>query len=339
MSQSGPDHVVVGIPGGGPRSPVPFPGKCCSNPSVEFVGQLGYGTAGDCVWPSYLFCTRCSADGFARCKATRESRCPPCARRYRSQVAAVVRQGLEQIGDGMGLFLTVTAPGDRVHGWDHFGVPCRCTPEGGVDLAEFNASFTVRLNRVIEAIKRGEVSARTRPRLVQRGAGKVLERLRQPVPVEYFSCREVQDGSRRRDGDGRHALHAHLVMFRSDGKPLQLNKKLLRDLLIEHGFGHAMKLDRIGGSQHGPKARSLERVARYVAKYVSKAVDCRDRVPWKDAGGVRRQRGGYRAWSASRGWGQTMAGVREEQRRFREDSPGGPGDGGDGERSGTCQAL
>lgn len=317
----------------GPTSDGAFPGRCCADPSVEFVGQLGYGSAGGCVSPSQLRCLRCGAIGFARCKATRESRCPSCARQYRGQVAMVVRDGLEQIGDGMGLFLTVTAPGDRIHGWDNYGVPCRCTPEGGVDLAQFNASFTVRLNRVIEAIKRGEASARTRPRLVRRGSGKVLERLRQVVPLEYVGCREVQDGSRRSDGVGRHALHAHLIMFRSDGKPLQLNKKLLRDLLIEHGFGHAMKLDRIGGIQHGRKARSVERVAWYVAKYVSKAVDCRERVPWRGADGVQRLGGCYRAWSASRGWGQTMAGVREEQRKFREDGPGVPGAGGDRERS------
>jgi hypothetical protein len=104
----------------------------------------------------------------------------------------------------------------------------------------------------------------------------------------------------------RGALHYHVIMWSSE--PLDLN--VLRQLAIRCGFGHEVDLSPVqpGSRKH----------ARYVAKYVTKACDLRDEIPWviddvdEETGEIRRLRtvGRYRTWSASRGWGLTMREVR-----------------------------
>jgi hypothetical protein len=129
------------------------------------------------------------------CGSAKASRCVPCARRYRRRVRALVQTRLEQVRPRTALLLTLTAPSDRgrhcqVHRkCDATGTTCEvcpCTPEGGVDLADWNASLTRRTNRLLSAIKRGEASPKVRG---QRAA----------VALEYFQAREVQR---------RGALHA-----------------------------------------------------------------------------------------------------------------------------------
>ena len=301
-----------------------FPGRCCVEPNVEFVGNLGYGQAGDCVRPVFLFCTRCGVEGFGRCRSTRMSRCRSCAGRHRRQVQRMVEQGIRAAPPG--LLLTITAPGDGIHCRRHRRcsaegptcVTCECTPLGGVDIGESNRTWTARRNRVLEGIRRGEASPKIRGR-------------RATVPVAYFDGREVQDGKRRVGGRGRMALHSHVALVRTDGKPLQLDHRMLRELLIRHGFGHSFKCDPLNPSH-----------SHYVSKYVSKSADVRADVPFGrsmarsvpcgrckgsdgrcvDCDGTgRREVGGtplratYRAWTASRNWASSMAQVREEYRK------------------------
>lgn len=290
-----------------------FPGRCCSDPNVEWVGNIGYGKAGSCRRPVYLFCTRCGVDRFVRCKANASSKCRSCAAIWRSYVQQVALQGLLAIGDGKALLLTVTGPGDAPHCIVHvrkgkrcpFGgqgaecAPCPCT-DGPLDVAAFNASYTTRLNRVLEGIKRGEASAMVRGR-------------RAKVPLGYFQGREVQDGKRRNDGAARLALHSHVILFRTDGKPLQLDKRLLKALLIRWGFGHSLRLDRIFHRPGSPKGQDWRRVAYYVAKYVSETADAKGDVPWPRGTMGEYLRPGFRSWSASRTWPQSMSGVIAEQ--------------------------
>jgi hypothetical protein len=161
------------------------------------------------------------------------------------------------------------------------------------------------MNRLLEAIRRGEASALVR--------GK-----RQRVPLEYFQAREAQD---------RGALHIHAPLVRSDDKALQLDKKLLRQLAMSHGFGHAMTFK--------PFSEGLTE-ARYCSKYVAKSADSRQHVPWvrKPCSCVpdgptrctpcqERLRGvspaKYRTWTDSRGFGKSMRQVKEELRvRFEQ---------------------
>ena len=118
--------------------------------------------------------------------------------------------------------------------------------------------------------------------------------------VEFFRAVEVQ---------GRGALHLH-VPIESD-RPLIVQE--LRKLAMRAGFGHEIDLQRIA-----PQSR--RQVARYVSKYVTKAIDDRQTVPWNidhvDTSNGELTRVGavasYRSWSRSANWSCTMATVRSE---------------------------
>jgi hypothetical protein len=81
---------------------------------------------------------------------------------------------------------------------------------------------------------------------------------------------------------------------------------------MDAGFGHSLDLV--------PVAPGSKREAYYVSKYVTKATDARDEVPWRGevvdvatgevTMGLVSAR--YRTWSMSREWGMTMADVRAE---------------------------
>ncbi len=280
-----------------------FPGRCCDAPRVQFVGFIGERPPNlNCEAPSYLYCASCKADGFMRCGSSRASRCAPCSLRYTRRVRALVQCRLEQVRPGTALELTVTAPSERgahcqVHRkCDARGPTCEvcpCSPEGGVDLAEWNGCLTKRMNRLLSAIRRGEASPRVRGR-------------RAPVDLEYFQAREVQR---------RGALHVHVVLIPAASKPVQLDRKVLKQLAMSHGFGHEVDVERVGTSKHGgSKARSPGRVAGYLSKYVTKAADLRTTVPWPYRRYGRRQ-AAFRTWTRSQDWGVTMRDVREAARQ------------------------
>lgn len=277
-----------------------FPGKCCDTPAARYCGPVGHSVVGiDCERPFWIGCLACGAAKKSCCGSSQSRVCVPCARRYRNRVRSVIHDGLEYVPPGLAMMLTVTAPSDRgSHCRRHArcdGIGrecdlCPCTPPGGIDLAEWNSTYTARFNRVLEAIRRGEASP---PRVG----------LRRRVKVEYFHGREVQK---------RGALHGHLVLLDIEQEGVHLDRGLLRQLLIHHGFGHEFELARIGTSKHqGSKSRTAGRVAGYVAKYVSKAADARETVPWPAM--PRRRQAPYRTWTRSRGWPSSMKEVRARQ--------------------------
>lgn len=283
-----------------------FPGRCCGDPLVEFVPGAGVAVKGKCERPNLMFCVRCGCSADVRCQSSRRSDCGYCASIYRRSVRQVCEDGINKVADGAALCLTVTGQGDRLHCRRHKHCevtgpecdPCPCTPVGGCDVGEQNATFTARLNRVLEAIRRGEASPKVKGR-------------RAPVPLEYFAGREPQLKT------GRGALHAHIPLVRSDGKVLQLDKRLLRDLLMRHGFGHSMYLDRLSTSKHPGSKRGYRRtrsLSFYVSKYVSDAADNRAAVPWRAPGPDPDKGKRWRTWTSSRGWGSSMKAVREARR-------------------------
>jgi hypothetical protein len=240
------------------------------------------------VW---VFCVICAYDAYWPCGTSRQSRCAPCARRYRRRVEMVCQSGM--LGR-VGFCLTLTAPGQNVHCFRHKRkhcdeegcTDCPCTPSGGTDLQSWNVGLTARTNRYLEAIRRGESSPLVKGR-------------RQAVPLEYFQARELQK---------RGALHCHIPLVRSDGKPLQLDKKQLRQLAMRHGFGHAMT--------YKPFTAGL---SYYCSKYVSKAADQRLYVPWLPECRNRRREATYRTWTRSRGYGKSMREIRSELcEKFRQ---------------------
>lgn len=283
---------------------------------MEYIGQLGDFKPGFCDHLAFLFCAHCAATGLVPCQATRPSRCQPCAKRYRRNVEKMAEQGLRESSPG--LFLTVTAPGDRQHCKRHSGcsgdgpgcVICACTPEGGVDIGEWNRTLTVRANRMIESIRRGEASPKVRGR-------------RAMVPLAYCQFREPQDGKRRRDGVGRYALHIHIPMVRDDGKPLQLDRVMVRALAIEHGFGHRMTLDPITA-----EAGVVSYSAKKLGAYCVKGAEDRQLVPWGRDENGRPAEATYRLWTRSGNWPSSLKRVNEELRQRWFDQ---------GEQTGTAE--
>jgi hypothetical protein len=240
----------------------------------------------------------------------------PCSIVYRQRVARVAGSGVRVGRDG--LFLTVTAPGRRAHDIRP-GQPCRCTPEGGVDLADWNVGAAGRWNRLVLELSR----------LV--GADLVTYdedgRVHRRTGLSYFRGAEVQR---------RGALHFHVLIRRRDGAALAVSKHELRRLAIKHGFGHEVDVQPVTPDH-----------AAYVAKYVSKSANDRREVPWagrayarpvnpahrvdRRSGLVVDRRTGevvgeavetivrvatFRTWAASRTWGDPMSAVVAAQRHW-----------------------
>jgi hypothetical protein len=103
----------------------------------------------------------------------------------------------------------------------------------------------------------------------------------------------------------RGALHDHAMIW----SPTALVLTDVRRRAIAAGFGHSVDL--------APCEPGSRKAAYYVAKYVTKATDSREEVPWAadlvevSTGEVTRGLvpGRYRTWSCSRGWGDRMADV------------------------------
>lgn len=148
---------------------------------------------------------------------------------------------------------------------------------------------------------------------------------------QYFKVTETQTKSRP-------ALHCHGA-FRFDG-PVGISKRVVRRLAIRHGFGHEVDVQVVREIDH-------KRVAYYFGKYVTKTATEALDVPCFDpeTGAAR----GFRRWTSSREWGDSMRSVVEAQRAWvfermaaegtgagpgrrppAAEHPDGPGDAGGG---------
>lgn len=204
---------------------------------------------------------------------------------YRRTVARLARSG---IGVPTGVvFLTLTAPGEE----DHYlpsGDRCRCSDNAG-PIGEWNAQAGQRWSWLMTYVRR-HIDAE----------------------AEYFKATEVQ---------ARGALHFHVIMRLSAAGLRRLRAMWrprdpdcpLRQLVVSRGFGHAIDLQVLDSS-----STKLARLTNYVSKYVSKAVDARHEVPWTPDPDQPRAscRARYRTWTASRGYGSTMAELRRAQVAF-----------------------
>ncbi len=184
----------------------------------------------------------------------------------------------ERSSTGFLYLLTVTAPGERAHRLPG-GQLCPCTPPGGVDLAEWNASHSGRWNHLRTNLRRDHEG------------------------LQFMRGVEVQT---------RGALHDHAMIW----SPTPLDLVAVRRRAMAAGFGHSVDL--------APCAPGSRKAAYYVSKYVTKATDARERVPWAAdvvdyaTGEVTRERvpGRYRTWSCSKGWGLRMTDVRATARAY-----------------------
>src|SRR5690606_8922148 len=106
----------------------------------------------------------------------------------------------------------------------------------------------------------------------------------------------------------RGAVHFH-ALVRTER---QLSERVVRELAITYGFGHAVDVQLLSG----PKG--AQRLAWYCAKYASKAADDRHDVDTLDlrTGEIVRGMPRLRVWTASRGWGLTMLALKASQARW-----------------------
>lgn len=217
------------------------------------------------------------------CASTRRSRCGPCSTRHRRRVGRVAISGLHP--GCVEWFLTLTAPGEDVHYLPN-GERCPCTPPGGVDLAEWNATLGRRWNDFCTYVRR----------------------LLDDQALQFFKGTEVQQ---------RGALHIHALIRPS--RPVKApTMKKLRAMAIHLGFGHAVDLQPVAREKHAwyvakyvskacddrahvPWARHGQVLDEETGELVAQLVRC-------DAT--------YRPWSSSRHWGVTMRQVKAEQQRW-----------------------
>jgi hypothetical protein len=221
-----------------------------------------------CTRPRIRECLRCGFRALARCRSTARRVCVPCSETYRRCIWQIALSGFLIVGRGQQLFLTLTAPGSEQHADTVHGGICPCTPEGGVALPVWNAQLPRRWNRFMQALRR-HVGTK----------------------LSYFRAIETQK---------RGALHEHVILARADGQPLILSAERVRQLAMQHGYGHSIRLDVVS---------SMGGASSYVSKYVSKACDDRPDVPWVDESTGELMRARYRPWSSSRDWGMRMRDV------------------------------
>lgn len=117
------------------------------------------------------------------------------------------------------------------------------------------------------------------------------------VRIDYFRAVETQR---------RGALHLHVLVRVS--VPVRIRESMLRAEAMRHGYGHSVDVAKVDG----------ERAAGYVAKYVTKAADERGLVPYVHRVTGEFGPGRWRAWVASRRWGESMATVRGAQRAWAQ---------------------
>lgn len=102
----------------------------------------------------------------------------------------------------------------------------------------------------------------------------------------------------------RGMLHRHVLLF-SDREMLH---EEVQALALAAGYGCVLDLEPV---------KSVEKAARYIAKYVTKSSGERFAVPWErvdpETGELVGKRATYRLWSSSRRWGITMREIRAVQ--------------------------
>lgn len=174
---------------------------------------------------------------------------------------------------GFYYFLTLTAPGNERHRKGRSGKWCMCTPEGGVDPADWNPTMGACWNRFLTAARD---HYRVRP--------------------AYFSANETQK---------RGALHRHPLLW----SPRKLSKPVLRQLAIAAGFGHEIELIEVAPGS-GAAARY---VSKYVTKSSTERPDVPWRRPMvaDDGTAYVQVEATYRTWSSSRSWGSTLKQLRQ----------------------------
>lgn len=293
-----------------------------------------------CVNPRILICnTVCCSEAAPTfvpvlCNSTDSDVCAPCEISYRKKLRTVAREVLKVAKKDTTALLTLTAPGKQRHCLTHRykdkdgkqrpsvkcnlskptcrECPCSTDETALTDknrIGEWNLTAVARWNKFITDVRRSI------PGLAN---------------LEYFKAVEPQS---------RGAIHLHIILLID--RPTVWRKEdqqLLITLALRHGFGHEVDLQWLGGGED-----EKIKVARYVAKYVSKTNSNGKKavifpvqvvmIPW---GGSHKAVPLYKApqvyqnmfkkyrnrsWTCSRGWGLNIARVRLVQKFYISEGP------------------
>ena len=288
---------------------------CSDGHDWEFCGSVNGSVREGCEFPSVLRCNRCLLSMRGRCGATRDHKCRPCAERHRLDISRVGRAGALDRPEGV-FFVTLTAPGKGLLPWD----PEQCKHAEGVPCS---GPLGCRVERIAAAVWNASAPRRWNDFVTD------LRRLVEGRDVQYFGAWETQ---------ARGLLHRHSLVAIA-GLSERTMSVFVRSLARRHGFGTRSDVQSITGDD----ARSIARTAGYIASYVTKGGE---RASLLDVatGEVREDGRGYRPWSASRRWGQTLGGVRRERVRWcagqtAVTSPGVPLPSVEGGDDGAAGAL
>ncbi len=279
----------------------------------------------DCHRPNLLRCVWCSSELVVRCGATRASRCEPCSTSHRKDVAYIGRSGVSDSPTGF-FFVTLTAPGKDLLPWD----PDVCSHDRAVacsgdlgcrvnlfDAAAWNYRMTQNWSWFVTYLRR--------------------ELKRYGLTLEFFKAIETQE---------RGVLHIH-AMVRVEGGVI--SRRRLREMVAtcarEWDFGRQVDVQHV---QPGD-GREMARKAGYCASYISKSADSpapcfifEEGIDLSTGEGVAvHSWKGYRPWSASHGFGDTMKAIKHRRRNWACQEGDGvtPPPGGAAVPSGAAGAL
>jgi len=121
------------------------------------------------------------------------------------------------------------------------------------------------------------------------------------VDVQFFKTWELQS---------RGALHAHAMMRVVGVVTDRRFRAAVRMLSKRYGFGPELNVQHVDLSC----GQEVARRAGYCAKYASKSADQLTSVRRLDVTTGEVLTGGFRAWSSSRRWGETMCSVKARRR-------------------------
>ena len=229
-----------------------------------------------------MVCVECGVSYPKRCQSGSRARCGFCSEIKAGDIAAIARSGWTDKPIDRAFMLTLTAPGFT---WDR----SQCTHDGG------------RCSGARGCKSDPDALARWHAQLA-RNWSDFITYLRRALPgcrVEYMKTYEPQK---------RDAQHVHAPMS-VEGV---VTEKRLRQVIAEcaerWGFGPQLDVSMVDTKRVGlgECSEGVARAAGYVAKYVTKSCDrMLTGIRMIDADGTERM-GRLRAWSASRGWGDTM---------------------------------
>jgi len=227
-----------------------------------------------CAYPTLLRKGDEEIEG--RCGSAKEKKCEYCGRIHSQFVKAVVKSGFDGIDSDKPLeieFVTLTALGADRLPWDK----SKCNH---IEALECSGAIGCKVDEFTSAIWNDEAKQNWNWLVTE------LERaLDRDLP--YFKCFELQT---------RGVLHIHALVH-VPGITHERFESVLKEIAAKWDFGPMLKTKRVTGKN---RAGAIAYVAKYVTKGSAEGFTI-DRT----SGEIRK--GGYRAWSASRDWGLSMA--------------------------------